>query len=81
MDHYYISYLFVRFIFSLHNGWDDVLHDKAFQSQYNIINSAFYILKNILLSVAMLMKTAPVKIKFAKNNDWDNDLLSYKLKK
>jgi hypothetical protein len=55
-------------------------HNRAFQIQYTIINSVFYILKNILLSIAMLMKSTPVKNQSRTNDDWDNDVLSYKLK-
>jgi hypothetical protein len=33
-----------------------MMNDKAFVKQYVIINSGFGILKNILLSIAMLMK-------------------------
>lgn len=58
-----------------------MFHNKAFQLLYNIINSVFYILKNILLSVAMLMKTTPEKNVLKKDDDWENDLLPYKLKK
>ncbi|MEP6951690.1 MAG: hypothetical protein ABI863_20525 [Ginsengibacter sp.] len=56
-------------------------HDKAFQKQYDIINSVFYIIKNILLSIAMLMKTTAAIKKPQENNDWDEGLLSYKSKK
>ena len=52
--------------------------DKDFQKQYTIINFVFYVLKNILLSVAMVMKASTVKKKILKNG-WD-DQLSYKLK-
>lgn len=55
-------------------------HNRAFQIQYTIINSVFYILKNILLSIAMLMKSTPVKNQSRKNDDWDKDVLSYTLK-
>lgn len=37
---------------------ENMLNDKKFQMQYNVINAAFNLLKNILLSVAMLMKPA-----------------------
>ena len=59
---------------------ENMINNKAFFIQYIIINSAFNIIKNILLSVAMLMKATPVKNELTKNKDWD-DLLSYKLKK
>ena len=35
------------------------IDDKAFIKQYIIINSVFYLLKNILFSIAMLMKPEP----------------------
>ena len=35
---------------------DSMINDKAFIKQYILINSSFNIIKNILLSVAMLMK-------------------------
>ena len=59
---------------------ENMIQDRPFQIQYSVINSAFNIIKNILLSVAMLMKATPVKNELTKNKDWD-DLLSYKLKK
>jgi len=34
-----------------------MIKDRAFFRQYTIINSAFNILKNVLLSIAMLMKS------------------------
>jgi hypothetical protein len=58
---------------------ENMIKDRAFQIQYVIINSAFNILKNILLSVAMLMKPSTVPNQILKNNDRDN-LFSYKLK-
>jgi hypothetical protein len=71
----YVSGLFFLYIMT-----ETMINDRGFQIQYTIINSAFNILKNILLSVAMLMKSTPVKNQPQKNYDWDNDLLSYKLK-
>jgi hypothetical protein len=52
--------------------------DRAFRVQYIVINSAFNILKNILLSAAMLMNTSPGSSQILKNDDRD-DLLSFKL--
>jgi hypothetical protein len=37
---------------------DKMFYNRTYQVQYNIINSAFNIIKNVLLSVAMLMKPA-----------------------
>lgn len=50
---------------------------KGFLAQYIVINSVFNILKNILLSIAMLMKPTPTEKTKQKNEDWD-DFLSYK---
>jgi len=58
---------------------EKMLENKVFQVQYIIINSSFNILKNVLLSVAMLMKSSPEANLKQKNKDWD-DLLSYKQK-
>ena len=59
---------------------ENMINNKAYRIQYLIINSAFNILKNILLSVAMLMKTSMVPNQMLKNNERD-DLFSFKLKK
>jgi hypothetical protein len=56
-----------------------MLNDRNFQIQYTIINSSFTILKNILFSIAMLMKSTPTNVYAKKNNNKD-DLFSYKLK-
>jgi hypothetical protein len=58
---------------------ENMIHDHAFQKQYSVINSIFNIVKNILLSLAMLMKPTLTNIQSQKNKDYD-DLLSYKLK-
>lgn len=50
-------------------------NDKSFQNQYDIINPAFNVLKNILLSVAMLMRAGDVPEEIPKNIDRD-DLFS-----
>jgi hypothetical protein len=68
----YISGTFFLYIMAKY-----MFNDRSFQIQYDIINSIFNILKNILLSVAMLMKPAPANNKLQKNNNWD-DLLTYK---
>ena len=56
-----------------------MMDNKNFQFQYVVINSAFNVIKNILLSIAMLMKPTPINNQKQKNKEWD-DLLSYKLK-
>ena len=58
---------------------ENMINNIIFLRQYSIINSSFNILKNILLSIAMLMKTNTIKTTLRKNNEWD-DLVSYKLK-
>lgn len=58
---------------------ETMFNNRAFRIQYTVINGVFYILKNILLSIAMVMKSSPVPKQIPKNDDWD-DLLSYKLK-
>jgi hypothetical protein len=57
---------------------ENMIQNENFQIQYTIINSAFNILKNILLSIAMLMKPTPIEKSKQKNEDWD-DFLSHKL--
>ena len=58
---------------------ENMLQNRAFQIQYLVINAAFNILKNVLFSVSMLMKSAHVSTQLVKNNGRD-DLLSLKLK-
>jgi len=70
----YLSGTFFLYIMT-----ENMINDERFRVQYIIINSLFNILKNILLSVAMLMKPAPVDDHVQKNNDLD-DLFSHKLK-
>jgi hypothetical protein len=47
----YISGTFFLYIYA-----ENTLQDKNFQNQYVIINSVFNLLRNILFSIAMLMK-------------------------
>ena len=47
----YLSGTFFLYIMA-----ENMMHDKVFLKQYILINSSFNILKNVLLSVAMLMK-------------------------
>jgi hypothetical protein len=58
---------------------EKMLSDRNFRIQYIFINSAFNILKNVLLSMVMLMKPALVNAHAQKNNNTD-DLFSHKLK-
>ena len=56
-----------------------MFNDRNFHFQYTIINSSFDILKNILFSIAMLMKSTPTNVSGRNNNNMD-ELFSYKLK-
>ena len=60
----YLSGTFFLYIMA-----ENMINDKAFRIQYIIINSVFNIIKNILLSIAMLMKPTPVKNQQQKTND------------
>ena len=60
---------------------ENMIASRAFKIQYTIINSVFNILKNVLLSVAMLMKATPIKNKLQQNSDYRDDNFSYNLKK
>lgn len=76
----YISGTFFLYIMTENIMHDkNIIHHKEFRFLYTIINSAFNILKNILLSMAMIMKPSPVTTYAPKKNDMD-DLFSYKLK-
>jgi hypothetical protein len=48
--------IFFSGTFFLYIYTENTIKDKTFLNQYAIINSGFYLLKNILFSVAMLMK-------------------------
>ena len=67
----YLSGTFFLYIMA-----ENMINDRNFRIQYTFINSAFYIIKNILLSVAMLMKPTQSKPQLNKNNDRD-DLFFY----
>jgi hypothetical protein len=69
----FLIYLSGTFFLYLMAG--NLLNDKIFLKQYIIINSSFNILKNILLSVAMTMKTddemEPIVPDEKLTTDWD----------
>ena len=69
----YLSGTFFLYIMA-----ENMTKNRNFIFQYIIINSVFNILKNILLSVAMLMKPAPTENNQQKNVEWD-DFLSHRL--
>jgi hypothetical protein len=60
---------------------ENMARSKSFQHQYVVINSVFNVLKNILLSIAMLMKSTPTNIQKPKVKGWEGDLHTLKLKK
>ncbi len=62
----YISGTFFLYILT-----ENMINDKAFRIQYIYINSFFNILKNVLLSIAMLMKPDEVKPGIKKNYEWN----------
>jgi hypothetical protein len=59
---------------------EPMMRTREFQIQYVIINAVFNILKNILLSIAMLMKESIPGDERGKKNKARDELLSYKLK-
>lgn len=70
----YLSGTFFLYIMT-----ENMIKDRAFRIQYLIINSSFNILKNVLLSIAMLMKEAPPNEQAKRIKNWD-DKFSYNLK-
>jgi len=71
----YLSGTFFLYIMA-----ENMINNMKYRIQYTVINSVFYVLKNILLSVAMLMKPTPIKNQIQKSED-RHDLFSYNLKK
>ncbi len=61
----YLSGTFFLYIMA-----ETMINDKVYRVQYIIINSIFNILKNLLLSIAMLMKSGQEKPELKKNYDW-----------
>lgn len=51
---------------------ETMLNNDSFQKQYIYINSSFNILKNILLSIAMVMKSDEVTPQLKRNYEWDD---------
>jgi hypothetical protein len=66
--------IYLAGIFFVYIMAGNMTHDKKFVMQYIVINSSFNVLKNILLSVAMLMKPAPKENKSRINQEWDGPL-------
>ncbi len=64
--------LYVSGTFFLYIMAQNMLEDMAFKIQYTYINSSFNIIKNVLLSIAMLMKVDEVKTEPKRNYEWDN---------
>ena len=61
----YLSGTFFLYIMA-----ETMINDKVFRVQYIIINSIFNILKNVLLSIAMFMKSRSEKPELKKNYEW-----------
>lgn len=61
----YLSGLFFLYILT-----ETMINDKAFRNLYMYINSIFNILKNVLLSIAMLMKPGNATSEIKKNYEW-----------
>ena len=61
----YLSGTFFLYIMA-----ETMINDKVYRFQYVIINSIFNILKNVLLSIAMLMKSGQEKPELKKNYEW-----------
>ncbi len=59
---------------------ENMMKTREFQIQYVIINSVFNILKNVLLSIAMLMKESIPHNDKGKKNKARDELLSFKFK-
>ncbi|MEO6639340.1 MAG: hypothetical protein ABIN25_13765, partial [Ginsengibacter sp.] len=49
-----------------------MVSDDPFKILYVYINSSFNILKNVLLSIAMLMKSNEVNPQVKRNYEWDD---------
>ena len=59
---------------------ENMMMTREFRNQYVVINSVFNILKNVLLSIAMLMKETIPGDDGDKKNKARDELLSYKFK-
>ena len=67
--------IYLAGIFFVYIMAGNMTHDKKFIMQYIVINSSFNVLKNILLSAAMLMKQTPQENKKSRiNQEWDGPL-------
>ncbi|MEO7961797.1 MAG: hypothetical protein ABIR19_09625 [Ginsengibacter sp.] len=61
----YLSGTFFLYIMA-----ETMVADKVFRIQYVLINSIFNILKNVLLSIAMMMKSGEEMPVIKKNYEW-----------
>lgn len=62
--------IYMSGVFFLYILAENMLDNKSFRTMYVYINSIFNILKNILLSIAMLMKPGSAKSETRKNYEW-----------
>lgn len=58
--------------FFLYIMTEKMFYNEAFRSQYDIINAIFNILKNVLLSIAMVMKSGQPKPELKKEYEWND---------
>ncbi len=67
-------FIYLSGTFFLYIMTETMIYNKAFRIQYLVINSFFNILKNVLLSIAMVMKSSQVAPELKKNyerNDYN----------
>lgn len=64
--------IYVSGTFFLYIMTEMMVNNFSFKVQYIYINSSFNILKNVLLSIAMLMKSNEVKPQLKRNYEWDD---------
>ncbi|MEP6583562.1 MAG: hypothetical protein ABJA90_04830 [Ginsengibacter sp.] len=64
----YLSGTFFLYIMA-----ETMIDDKTYRVQYTYINSVFNILKNVLLSIAMLMQSSQANPELKKNYEWGKD--------
>ncbi len=64
--------IYVSGTFFLYIMTEMMVNNLSFKIQYIYINSSFNILKNVLLSIAMFMKSDEVKPQVKRNYEWDD---------
>lgn len=64
--------IYVSGTFFLYIMTEMMVNNFSFKVQYTYINSAFNVLKNVLLSIAMFMKSNELKPQSKRNYEWDD---------